>query len=246
MPSRLDGQTIIVSGATRGIGEAIVRGIVACGGNAVFGGRDASSGQTIASDLGRSACFMEFDAANEASWCSLVRHATEQFGTINGLVNCAGVHYFSPFDGLDMDAVNNVIAINQISFLIGIKHVVPALRSAGGGSIVNIGSIGATRGFAGLSAYCSTKAAIGAITRSAALELAADRIRVNTVNPGPVATKMLDDAIGPDALKVAAEKTPMGRAGRPEEIAWPVIFLLSDDSTFVTGAALAVDGGQAL
>ena len=246
MPSRLDGQTIIVSGATRGIGEAIVRGIVACGGNAVFGGRDASSGESIANDLGSSACFMKFDATIEASWSTIVQQANEQFGAINGLVNCAGVHYFSPFDGLDLDAINKVIAINQISFLIGIKHVVPALRSAGGGSIVNIGSVGATRGFAGLSVYCSTKAAVGAITRSAALEFAADRIRVNTVNPGPVATKMLDDAIGPDALKVAAEKTPMGRAGQPDEIAWPVIFLLSGDSSFVTGASLAVDGGQAL
>jgi 3alpha(or 20beta)-hydroxysteroid dehydrogenase len=246
MQSRLDGRTFIVAGATRGIGEAIVRGIVMCGGNVVFGGRDTASGEAIANDLGSVAKFVRLDAANEDDWRTIVQVAVSTFGVVHGLVNCAGIHHRSPLDELDMTEVRDLIGINQISYLIGIKHVVPLLRAAGTGSIVNIGSIGATRGYSELAAYCGTKGAIGAITRAAALELAPEGIRVNAVDPGPIATKMLDDAIGPNALEIVGAGTPMGRAGRPDEIAGPVIFLLSDNSSYITGASLGVDGGQAL
>jgi 3alpha(or 20beta)-hydroxysteroid dehydrogenase len=246
MPSRLDGRTIIVTGGTRGMGEAIVHGIVEGGGNVVFGGRDVASGIRIAKELGAHARYVQHDASSAADWTTIVETALQAFGAVNGLVNNAGILGKTPFDDIDYDLVRDLFATNQLGVILGIQNVVPALRKAGGGSIVNIGSVGATKAFAGIAAYTGTKAAVAAISRSAAVELAGDNIRVNTVHPGPIATKMLEDSMGADAHKISASVTPMGRVGQPSEIAAPVIFLLSDDSSYMTGAELAVDGGRAL
>lgn len=246
MPSNLDGQVIIVTGGTRGMGEAIVRGIVGAGGQVVFGGRDAALGEAIASELGENALFVRQDAAREADWAAIVRETVKRFGRVDGLVNNAGIMGRNPLAETDAAMVGEMVATNQTAVLLGIKHVVPEMRKLGRGSIVNIGSVGAARGMARISAYSGTKAAVAAISRSAAVELGPEEIRVNTVHPGPFATKMLYDSVGPDADEIGAALVPMGRVGQPSEIAGPVIFLLSSDSGFVTGAEIAVDGGRAL
>lgn len=246
MPSRLDGQVVIVAGGTRGMGEAIVRGIVANGGQVVFGGRDSDNGRSIAEELGGAAGFVKLDVTNENDWREIVQQAQTAFGRVDGLVNCAGISERMSLEDTDAGRVTQMVATNQTSFLIGMKHAVPAMRAAGGGSIVNIGSVSATRGFANLSAYAATKGAVAALSKSAALELAPEGIRVNTIHPGPFMTKMLLDSLGDGAEEFVAQVTPMGRGGNPEEIVGPVIFLLSNDSSFVTGAELAVDGGRAI
>ena len=246
MPSRLDGQVIIVTGGTRGMGEATARGIVESGGKVVFGGRDSASGDVIAAELGENARFVRQDPASEADWVTIVRTAVEVFGRVDGLVNNAGMMATNPLTETDAGLVSELVATNQTAILLGMKHAVPEMRKLGGGSIVNIGSVAVARGMAQISAYSGTKAAVAAMSRSAAVELGPDNIRVNTVHPGAIATKMLDDNVGPNAREIVAQLTPLGRVGEPSEIAAPVIFLLSADSSYVTGAEIAVDGGRAL
>lgn len=246
MPSRLDGQVIIVTGGTRGMGEATVRGIVEGGGQVVFGGRDVVAGEALALELGENAMFVRQDTADEADWVAIVKTAVQAFGRIDGLVNNAGMMGKNPIAETDMALAAELVATNQTAILLGMKHVVPAMRRAGGGSIVNIGSVAVGRGMALISAYSGTKGAVAAISRSAAAELGPDGIRVNTVHPGPIATRMLDDSMGPNAQELIAELTPLGRVGQPSEIAAPVIFLLSADSSYMTGAELAVDGGRGI
>jgi 3alpha(or 20beta)-hydroxysteroid dehydrogenase len=246
MPSRLDGQVIIVTGGTRGMGEAIVRGIVRGGGMVVFGGRDTERGEGIAAELGENVRFVRQDVSVESDWIQIVNVALETFGRIDGLVNNAGMMGKNPITETDAELVGELVATNQTAILLGMKHIVPEMRRAGGGSIVNIGSVAVARGMAMISAYSGAKAAVAAISRSAAAELGPDGIRVNTIHPGAIATNMLSENVGPNAHEISAQLTPMGRVGQPSEIAGPVIFLLSADSSYVTGAEVAVDGGRAI
>jgi 3alpha(or 20beta)-hydroxysteroid dehydrogenase len=246
MSRRLEGKTIIVTGGTRGMGEAIVRGVVAHGGNAVFGGRDSDAGQAIERELGASARFFRLDVRSEADWRAIVAGALEIFGSVDGLVNNAGAMGKNPLAETSLDMATDIVMTNQIAVLLAIKHVVGPMRRAGKGSIVNIGSIAAHRAFSGLSAYSGTKAAVAGITRAAAMELAAEQIRVNTIHPGTFDTQMLTDNMGAEGAAYGAEVTPLKRVGQPSEMVGPVVFLLSDDASFVTGAELAVDGGLAL
>lgn len=246
MDRRLDGKVVIVTGATRGMGAAIARGIVAHGGKAVLGGRSSAQGQELADKLAPNAVFAPLDVSSEADWSAIVTLALQQFGRIDGLVNCAGVMGKNPIAETSLALLHDLIATNQIGVLLGMKHTVPSMREVGGGAIVNIGSIGALRGMADISAYSGTKAAIHGITRSAAMELANSNIRVNTIHPGVFATQMLEDSMGSEGLTYGAQVTPLGRVGQPEEMIGPVVFLLSDESSFVTGSTLSVDGGLSL
>jgi 3alpha(or 20beta)-hydroxysteroid dehydrogenase len=244
--SRLSETVAIVTGGTRGIGEAIVRGIVAEGGRVVFGGRDEAAGSAISRELGNQAYFVRQDVALEDDWRKIVAVALQAFGRINGLVNNAGLMAQHAVAETTLDLAQSLFATNQLSVLLGIKHVVGPMRSIGSGSIVNIGSVAVRRGMAGISAYSGAKSAVSGITRSAAMELAAENIRVNAIHPGTFDTRMLAESMGADALEYAADVTPMHRAGNPREMVGPVVFLLSDDGSYVTGAEIPVDGGLSL
>jgi 3alpha(or 20beta)-hydroxysteroid dehydrogenase len=246
MAGRFEGKVVVVTGGTRGMGEAIVRQLIAEGCTVVFGGRDLRAGGVIADQLGPAAHFVKLDVACEADWRSIVDLALGISGKIDGLVNNAGVSMANPLAETSVEVLADLVAVNQTGVLLGIKHVVGPMRAAGGGSIVNIGSVAVRRGMAGLSAYSGVKAAVAGISRAAAMELAPDQIRVNTVHPGPFATKMLTDALGEEGLAYVASVTPLGRVGQPREIAGPVLFLLCEESSYVTGAELSVDGGRGL
>ncbi|MCB4805904.1 3alpha(or 20beta)-hydroxysteroid dehydrogenase [Methylobacterium brachiatum] len=240
----MQGEVIIVTGGTRGQGEAEVRLLVEAGAKVVFGGRDEADGQRIAGELGGDARFLRQDVGVEADWVAIVTHAEETFGKVTGLVNNAGVTITGLVTDLDAETVMEGIRINQLGQLLGMKHVVPALRRNGGGTIVNIGSEAGVRAAPYAIAYSGTKAAIGGMTRTAAIELAGDGIRVNLVTPGPIDTPMIENAAGAGAAKKMGAIVPLGRVGQPLDVAHAVVFLLSKEAGFITGAELAVDGGR--
>lgn len=242
--NEMQGEVIIVTGGTRGQGEAEVRQLVEAGAQVVFGGRDEADGQRIAAELGQSVRFRRQDVGVEADWVDLVAYTEAAFGKVTGLINNAGVTITGAVTELDAEQVMAGLRINQLGPLLGLKHVVPALRRNGGGSIVNIGSEAGVRGTPGASAYSGSKAAIAAMTRSAAAELAGEGIRVNAVIPGIIDTPMIERAAGAGAAAKMGGLVPLGRVGQPEDVAAAVVFLLSKQASFITGAELVVDGGR--
>lgn len=243
---RLLGKVIIVAGGTRGMGEAQVRGIVAEGGRVVFGGRDEAAGQAIASDLGEHALFVRQDVALEDDWKRIVATTIEHFGGLDGLVNNAGLALTASLAKLDIDDVQRMIGVNQISVMLGLKHIMKPMRDRGGGSVINVGSATALRAHAGTIAYAGTKAAVVGMSLSAAAELAPMRIRVNVLHPGFFDTRLLEESSRGHGKRLGVERTPLGRVAQPQEIVGAAVFLLSDESAFVTGAQLTVDGGLTL
>jgi 3alpha(or 20beta)-hydroxysteroid dehydrogenase len=243
MTARLAGKVVIVTGGTRGMGEAEVRGIVSEGGSVCFGGRDEAAGRAIEADLDGHALYVRQDVANEAYWQHIVSATLERFGTITGLVNNAGLVIREQITDLTTDNIHRMIGVNQLGALLGIKHVSEPMRQNGGGAIVNIGSAVALRAHAGVIAYSATKAAVVGLSLAAAAELAPINIRVNVVHPGFFATRLLDEASRGAGRVLGKERTPLKRVAEPEEIVGPITFLLSDESSFVTGAQLTVDGG---
>jgi 3alpha(or 20beta)-hydroxysteroid dehydrogenase len=243
---RFEDTVTIVTGGTRGMGEAVVRGLVAEGGRVVFGGRDEARGSAIEGELEGAAKFVRHDVGDEESWKDVVRVALDITGRIDGLVNNAGLMGQNPVAETSIELLAKLVSTNQTAVLLGIKHVVGPMRAVGRGSIVNIGSVVVRRGMALVSAYSGAKAAVAGITRSVAMELASDRIRVNAIHPGFFATQMLTDSMGEEGMVIGAETTPLGRVATTDEMVGPVLFLLSDESSFVTGAELDVDGGLSL
>ena len=175
--------------------------------------------------------------------CSI---ALDISGKIDGLVNNAGLMGKNPVAETSTDLLADLVSANQTAVLLGIKHVVGPMRAAGGGGIVNIGSIVVRRGMAWVSAHSGAKAAVAGITRSVAMELGPDQIRVNLIHPGAFATRMLAENVGEEEGRAYGATSPLRRVGMPAEIVGPVLFLLSDESSYVTGAELDVDGGLSL
>jgi 3alpha(or 20beta)-hydroxysteroid dehydrogenase len=242
--NEMQGEVIIVTGGTRGQGEAEVRLLVEAGANVVFGGRDEVDGKRIAHELGQQVRFRRQDVGVEADWVDLVAFTENEFGKITGLVNNAGVTISGSITEVDAETVMAGLRINQLGQLLGMKHVVPALRRNGGGSIVNVGSEAGMRGAPGAIAYSGSKAAVAAMTRTASAELAGENIRVNVVIPGPIDTPMIERAAGAGAAAKMGSIIPLGRVGQPEDVAFAVVFLLSKKASFITGAELVVDGGR--
>ncbi|HEX7872320.1 MAG TPA: glucose 1-dehydrogenase [Sphingobium sp.] len=240
---RLSGTTAILSGGTRGMGEAMVRGIVAEGGRVAFGGRDAEAGERIAAELGERALYRRLDVAQAEDWAALVAAAEDRFGAINALVNNAGLGISHRIVDLTREDFDAMVGVNQYGVLLGIQAVIAPMRRAGKGAIVNIGSAAALRAHSNICAYAGTKAAVVGMSLSAAAELARYNIRVNVVHPGYFDTRLLDESSQGTGRSMGAERTPLGRVARPEEIVGAVTLLLSDESAFVTGAQLTVDGG---
>lgn len=244
---RLDGKVALVTGGARGQGEAVVRLFVDEGACVVIGDVLDELGQKLAAELGDAARFVHLDVTAEDDWTRAVDHAVEAFGRVDALVNNAGVLHFAPMADTTLDEFTKVVAVNQVGVFLGMRAVAPVLAAAGGGTIVNTASVNAFVGVAGTVAYAASKWAVRGMTRTAALELGSKGIRVNTVAPGSVETAMIApdgvDSMG-DHAKSAFDRLPLGRIGRPDEIARAVLFLSSDDSSYCTGAEFVVDGGS--
>ncbi len=245
MAGRLEGKVALISGAARGQGASHAELFAAEGASVVLGDVLEKEVFVLADeirDAGGAAEAIRLDVTSSQDWAAAVALAEERFGILNVLVNNAGI--IDEGGAVDEPewAWDRVIAVNQTGMFLGMKHAVPAMRRAGGGSIVNISSTLGVVGADDYIAYQASKGAVRQMTRSAALSYVKDNIRVNAICPGFIATPMtdvLDDEIHEHDIGM----TPMGRAGRPIEVSYAVVYLASDESSFVTGTDLVVDGG---
>lgn len=245
MAGRFDGKTVLISGGARGQGAAEARQIVDEGGKVVIGDLLEAEGKALAAELGPAAAFLHQDVTEEADWARAVEAAERLGGALHGMVNNAGIYI--PRRLMDTDAAlfERHMRVNQLGCFLGMKAVVPAMERAGGGTIVNISSTAGLRGSPGAFAYSSTKWALRGMTKAAAIDLAPLGIRVNSVHPGPIDTEMVK-VWGNEQRATRIGQIPMGRMGTAEEVARLVLFLLSDDSAYITGAEVSVDGGVSL
>jgi 3alpha(or 20beta)-hydroxysteroid dehydrogenase len=239
--ARFDGKTILVSGGARGQGAAESRLLVAQGAKVVIGDVLEKEGTELAKELGAAAKFVRHDVTSETDWSRAIQ-AAETFGGLHGLVNNAGIYQPKRLLETDNELWDRHIRINQFGCFLGMKLVVPAMQRAGGGSIVNISSGAGLRGSPQAFAYSATKWALRGMTKAAAMDLARHKIRVNSVHPGPIDTDMLKEWT-PEQRATRLKSVPMRRTGSAEEVAQLVLFLLSDESSYITGAEVAVDGG---
>jgi NAD(P)-dependent dehydrogenase (short-subunit alcohol dehydrogenase family) len=245
MAGRLDGKVALISGAARGQGAAHARRCVEESAAVVLGDVLDDEGEAVARELrdaGGRAEYLHLDVSRSADWAAAVALAEERFGSLHVLVNNAGIISEGGAVDEDEETWHRVIAVNQTGVFLGMKHAVPAMRRAGGGSIVNISSTLGVVGAEDYIAYQASKGAVRQMTKSAALSYVGDGIRVNTVCPGFVRTPMTD-ALDEEVHRHDIGMTPMGRPGEPIEVSHAVLFLASDEASFVTGAELYVDGG---
>ncbi|WP_141013033.1 SDR family oxidoreductase [Nocardioides sambongensis] len=233
--------TVIVTGGARGIGAACVRRLVADGASVVIGDLLADEGRALADELGEAAAFTTLDVTSEASWRDAVAFAETTYGgPVTGLVNNAGVVHVDAIDELDEQDFRRVIDVNQVGVFLGMKAVIPGMKAAGTGSIVNISSVGGIIAFSNILGYVASKWAVRGMTKTAAQELGPHGVRCNSVHPGVIATEMTADS---DRSHGMADKACIPREGKPQEIAAMVRFLLSEESSYATGAEFVVDGG---
>ena len=244
---RLDGKVALITGGARGMGKSHVRYFVAEGAKVVFGDVLDEWGQKVADKLGPAACrYVHHDVTSEADWKTAADTAVTTFGKLDILVNNAGLLMFAPITDMPLADFRKVIEVNTIGCWLGIKAVVEPMTAAGGGSIVNISSVEGFTGAAGLSAYSASKFAVRGLTKAAAQELGKFGIRVNSVHPGGVLTRMIVESAGardPDQGKAFLRAMPLARFAEPVEISRLVAYLASDDSSYSTGSEFVADGG---
>jgi 3alpha(or 20beta)-hydroxysteroid dehydrogenase len=241
---RFPGKVVLISGGARGQGAAEARMLVAEGAKVVIGDLREEEGRRLAAELGDAVIFVRHDVTIEAEWASAVA-AAEEVGGLHGLVNNAGIFIPRTLLETDSELFERHMRVNQFGCFLGMKAVVAAMERSGGGSIVNISSVAGLRGLPSAFAYSATKWALRGMTKAAAIELASRRIRVNSVHPGPIDTDMLK-VRSEEENQRRVQQVPMKRMGTSEEVARLVLYLLSDESAYVTGAEMAIDGGVSL
>ena len=239
---QLTGKVVVISGGAGGLGAAFARHIITRGGNVVLADLLDDDGKKLADELGAQARYTHLDVTDPEKWSEAVQFTLTEFGTLNGLVNNAGVSTGQYIEHEPVAHFRMVLEVNLVGVFNGLQAVIGSMRSAGGGSIVNISSAAGLFGLAFTAGYGASKWGVRGLTKIAAIELAGDRIRVNSVHPGMTYTPMTEH-VGIQVGEGNYPNTPMGRVGLPDEIAGAVGYLLSDDAAYTTGAEIAVDGG---
>ena len=255
---RLAGKVAIITGAARdeGIGAATARMFANEGAKVVCGDVREIEGRALADEIcsaGGEAIFVVLDVALENDWIKAIEATVSAFGRLDILVNNAGLGARGSIDlkgrqiidGTSLEAWDKVMAVNMTGVFLGTKHAIPVMRNSGGGSIINtssqMGIVGARTSGA---AYQTSKGAVRMFTKTTAVQHADDGIRANSIHPGPIATRMGDSSPpSKEQQEFVNSKMPMGRSGRPEEIAYGMLFLASDESSYMTGSELVIDGG---
>lgn len=243
--ARLDTKVAIVTGAGSGIGRATAVRFAAEGATVVIADVTGAEQET-ASAIGEGAIAIHTDVSNAAEVKAMVETARERFGRLDIIFNNAGIEGLQgPTAECTEENFDRVIAVNLRGVFLGMKYAIPLMLEGGGGSIINTASVAGLVGFPGIPAYCASKGGVIQLTKTAALEYATSGIRVNAICPGIIHTPMVDRLIGDRPRMEAAlnASEPVGRMGSPEEIASAAVYLASDESAFVTGTTITVDGG---
>lgn len=261
MAGRVADKIALITGAANGLGRAAALLLAREGATIVATDRDAAAGATLVAEIeadGGKAIFLAHDVTDEDAWRAVIAETKARFGRLDILVNNAGIGLSGPVTEMSLADWRRQTAVNIDGVFLGVKHGLPLLRASGGGSIVNVSSIAGLKASANASGYCAAKAAVRYFTKSVALECAAmkDNVRVNSLHPGIVTTAIWDTLIGTsgdgsnsrprgatlDAFTASA--VPFGRPGRPDEIAAGILWLASEESSYVTGTELVIDGGR--
>jgi NAD(P)-dependent dehydrogenase (short-subunit alcohol dehydrogenase family) len=242
---RLQGKVALITGAASGMGAATARRFAREGAQVVLADVLDEEGRRVAESIGGAALFQHLDVTEEAGWQAAVEAAKQHFGGLDILVNNAGVSGSAYADVLETPAWHKVMAVNATGVFLGMKFAIPAMRARGGGSIVNLSSIS---GFVGQDrihlSYNASKGAVRIMSKSAAVQFGRYRIRVNSVHPGWMPPMRTSGATADPALRAEMMKRiPLGRSGEVDEVANAVLFLASDEASYITGTELVVDGG---
>ncbi len=238
---RLEGKVAIITGAARGQGAAHARLFVAEGAKVLLTDVMDDDGQAVAAELGPSAAYCHLDVSAQPDWEAAVGEAGSRFGGVDVLVNNAAIHHVRALEHEDPEVFERFLRINLTGAFLGIQTVLPAMRSRGGGSIINVSSTAGIKGYYGHGAYAASKWGLRGLTKVAAIELGPDRIRVNSVHPGPIRTAMMPQ----DEDSMTRYKgLPLGRYGEPEEVSELICFLACEASSFITGTEHVIDGGS--
>jgi 3alpha(or 20beta)-hydroxysteroid dehydrogenase len=243
---RLAGKIVIITGAAQGMGEAHARQCVAEGARVALGDVDEARGQALASELGDAAIFHKLDVTSESDWSAIITATEAAFGPVTTLVNNAGIiGPVTPCADLAEVDFTKVCNVNLLGVFLGSKQVIPSMLRAGGGSIVNVSSISGIVAIYGTPnvAYAASKFAVRGLTKQLAMEYGGRNIRANSVHPGYIRTRMMTESLDEEQIKIASGSVPIKRVGEPDDVAKLVVYLASDDSSFVTGSEYVIDGG---
>ena len=245
---RLEGKVALISGGARGQGAAEARLAASEAAKVVLGDVLDAEGKKVEAEIcasGGEATYVHLDVTKEADWRRAVETAVSTYGKLNVLVNNAGILIRKGIEDTTEEEWDRIMAINAKGVFLGTKAAIPAMRQAGGGSIINISSTAGLVGSPyGSAAYTATKGAVRLFTKVTAIQHAKDSIRCNSVHPGPIETEMLREALVDPAWRAQRlERVPLGRIGTPDDIAYGVLYLASNESSFMTGAELVIDGG---
>lgn len=260
MADRLKGKVVLLTGAGGGLGSAQARLMAKEGATLMLAnlpedpiiaeGKAATSlwenAKNLAAEIneaGGKAEVIALDVSNEDQWEAAIAATEAKFGKLDVLVNNAGIYYHSGLLDHTVEKFQQIVNVNQLGVLLGMKAAVPAMQRNGGGSIINFASIYGIAGAGVSTAYQSTKGAVRLMTKSAALEFVGDNIRINAICPGMFDTNLFESSVPKEAWEPLVEMVPMKRFGKPDEIGYGTVFLASDESSFMTGADLVIDGG---
>ena len=246
---RLQGKSALISGGARGIGAAIARLFAAEGAHVAFGDVLQEEGRQVEAEIqstGAKALFIPLDVSSEEAWQRAIAATVDRFGKLDVLVNNAGIRGEGGAEDTSVESWDAVMAVNAKGVFLGTKLAIPEMRRAGGGSIINISSqMGMVGSETSGSAYHASKGAVRTFTKSTAIRHAREGIRVNSVHPGPILTPFTEGRmeVGAPDRELYISRIPMGRIGTAKEVAYGVLYLASDESSFVTGSELVIDGG---
>ena len=235
-----NGTVALISGGARGMGASHAKARVSQGAKVVIGDILQEDGQALAQELGAAGHFVHLDVTDENAWQAAVSAAEDTFGAVNLLINNAGIVTYGTVADMDLATFKRTIDINLIGVFLGMHAAVPSLRKAGGGTIINISSTAGMMGYAQIGAYVASKWAVRGLTKTAAMELGKDNIRVVSIHPGPIRTPMTQ-GMGDEMTQTQ----PISRFGEPQEVTEMVLFL-AKNATYSTGSEFIIDGGALL